>query len=174
MATTAPAPPTTGSNTDVIRWSFEQLNRHDLTALRQLWTADTVERFPDRTCHGADEVVAYFEETFAALPDFQIEIQSLVADGDDVFVRWHMTGTQEGRIQGIDGTGKRLELDGADHFTLRDGKIASNFVIFDQMQWARHIGLMPLADSTADKAIKAAFNAKTRVAKEIQARRSTS
>ena len=75
---------------------------------------------------------------------------------------------------GLDGTGKRLELDGADHFTVRDGKIASNFVIFDQMQWARHIGLMPPEGSTPDKAIKAAFNAKTRVAKEIQARRSTS
>jgi predicted ester cyclase len=147
MATTTP--PTTASNADVIRWSFEQLNRQDLSALRQLWTADTVERFPDRTCHGTDEIAAYL-------------------------ARWHLSATQEGRIQGIDGTGKRLELDGVDHFTLKDGKIASNFVIFDQMQWARHVGLLPPDGSAADRAVKAAFNAKTRVAKEIQARRSTS
>jgi steroid delta-isomerase-like uncharacterized protein len=172
MATTTP--PTTASNADVIRWSFEQLNRQDLSALRQLWTADTVERFPDRTCHGTDEIAAYFEATFAALPDFHIEVEALVEHGDDVLARWHLTATQEGRIQGIDGTGKRLELDGVDHFTLKDGKIASNFVIFDQMQWARHVGLLPPDGSAADRAVKAAFNAKTRVAKEIQARRSTS
>jgi steroid delta-isomerase-like uncharacterized protein len=172
MATATP--PTGVSNADVIRWSFEQLNRRDVAAMRQLWSDDTVERFPDRTCHGPDEIAAYFEETLAALPDLELETVALVEQGDDVFVRWHLTGTQEGRIQGIDGTGKQLELDGADHFTLKDGKIVSNFVIFDQMQWARHVGLMPPEGSTADRAIKAAFNAKTRVAKEIQARRSTS
>jgi steroid delta-isomerase-like uncharacterized protein len=167
-------PPTGVSNADVIRWSFEQLNRRDVAAMRQLWSDDTVERFPDRTCHGSDEIAAYFEETFAALPDLEVEVVALVAQGDDVSVRWHLTATQEGRIQGIDGTGNRLELDGADHFTLKDGKIVSNFVIFDQMQWARDIGLMPPEGSIADRAIKAAFNAKTRVANEIQARRSTS
>jgi steroid delta-isomerase-like uncharacterized protein len=167
-------PPTGVSNADVIRWSFEQLNRHDVAAMRQLWSDDTVERFPDRTCHGPDEIAAYFEETLAALPDLELETVALVEHGDDVIVRWHLTATQEGRIQGIDGTGKRLELDGADHFTLKDGKIVSNFVIFDQMQWARHVGLLPPEGSTADRAVKAAFNAKTRVAKEIQARRSTS
>jgi steroid delta-isomerase-like uncharacterized protein len=167
-------PPTGVSNADVIRWSFEQLNRRDVAAMRQLWSDDTVERFPDRTCHGSDEIVAYFEETFAALPDLEVEVVALVEQGDDVSVRWHLTATQEGRIQGIDGTGNRLELDGADHFTLKDGKIVSNFVIFDQMQWARDIGLMPPEGSIADRAIKAAFNAKTRVANEIQARRSTS
>ena len=166
--------PTGVSNADLLRWSFEQLNRQDVTALRQLWSDDVVERFPDRTCHGRDEVAAYFEETFAAIPDFRIEIVGLVEQGDEVVVRWRLTGTQQGRIQGIDGTGKRLELDGVDHFVLRDGRIVSNFVIFDQMQWARHIGLMPPEGSAADRAVKAAFNAKTRVTTELQARRRTS
>jgi steroid delta-isomerase-like uncharacterized protein len=142
--------------------------------MKQLWTDDTVQRFPDRTCHGTAEIATYFAETFAAIPDLAIEVQAVVEQGDEVFVRWRLTGTQEGRIQGIDGTGRRLELDGVDHFTLRDGKIASNFVVFDQMQWARHIGLLPPDGSAADRALKTAFNAKTRVAREIQARRSTS
>jgi steroid delta-isomerase-like uncharacterized protein len=171
MATTTP--PQT-SNADLIRWSFEQLNRHDVDALRQLWGNDTVERFPDRTCRGTEEIAAYFEETLAAIPDFHLDIVTLVEQDDAVLVRWHMTGTHQGRIQGIDGTGKRLELDGVDHFTFRDGRPVSNFVIFDQMDWAVQIGMMPPAGSAGDRAFKAAFNAKTRVAKEIQARRSTS
>ena len=172
MATATP--PRSASNADVIRWSFEQLNRHDIDALRELWAADTVERFPDRTCRGTEEIAAYFEETLAAIPDFHLEIVGLVEQGDEVAVRWRLTGTHEGRIQGIDGTGKRLELDGVDHLTLKDGRIASNFVVFDQMQWGRQIGMLPPEGSAADRAVKAALNAKTRVAKEIQARRSTS
>jgi steroid delta-isomerase-like uncharacterized protein len=167
-------PPTGVSNAELIRWSFDQLNRHDSSAMRQLWRDDTLQRFPDRTCHGADEIAAYFEETFAALPDLHVAIVALVERDDEVFVRWRLTGTQQGRIQGIDGTGRRIELDGVDHFTLRDGAIVSNFVVFDQLQWGRQIGLMPPAGSAADRGMKAAFNARTKLASRLQARRSTS
>jgi steroid delta-isomerase-like uncharacterized protein len=167
-------PPTGVSNADLIRWSFEQLNRHDSGAMRQLWRDDTLQRFPDRTCHGADEIAAYFEETFAALPDLHVAIVSIVERADEVFVRWRLTGTQQGRIQGIDGTGRRIELDGVDHFTLGDGAIVSNFVVFDQLQWGRQIGLMPPAGSAADRGLKVAFNARTKLASRLQARRSTS
>jgi steroid delta-isomerase-like uncharacterized protein len=166
--------PPAGGNADIIRWSFERLNAHDAQGMAELWTADTVERFPDRTCFGATEIVDYFEATFAAIPDLRIEILALAEHGDDVIVRWRLRGTQEGRLQGLDGTGRQITLDGVDHFTLKDGKIASNFVVFDQMQWARDIGLMPPDGSAADRAVKAAFNGKTRLARQLQARRSTS
>jgi len=139
-----------------------------------LWTDQTFQRFPDRVCHGTAEIRAYFDEVFEAIPDVVVEMLALVEQGDDVFVRWRLSGTQQGRLQGLEGTGRRIRLDGVDHFTLRDGKIASNFVVFDQMQWARDIGLLPPDGGSADKAVKAAFNAKVRVQKEIQARRSTS
>jgi steroid delta-isomerase-like uncharacterized protein len=167
-------PPADASNGDLIRWSFERLNAHDSASMAELWTDETVERLPDRTMNGVDETVAYFEEIFAGLPDLRVEVQGLVEQGDEVIVRWRMSGTHSGRLQGLDGTGRRIELDGVDHFTLRDGKIASNFVVYDQMQWARAIGILPADASAADRALKAAFNAKTRVAKELQARRSTS
>jgi steroid delta-isomerase-like uncharacterized protein len=142
--------------------------------MSELWTDQTLQRFPDRDCHGTAEIRAYFEATFAAIPDLAVEMLAIVEQGDEVFVRWRISGTQSGRLQGLEGTGRKLRLDGVDHFTLRDGKIASNFVIYDQLQWARQIGLMPEDGSAADRALKTAFNAKTKLAKELQARRSTS
>ena len=139
-----------------------------------LWTDQTYQRFPDRDCHGADEIRAYFEATFAAIPDLVIEMLALVEQSDEVFVGWRLSGTQQGRLQGLEGTGRKLRLDGVDHFTLRDGKIAANFVIFDQTQWGRQIGLMPEDGSTGDRALKGAFNARTRFARKVQERRSTS
>ena len=163
-------PPTGASNAELIRWSFEQLNRHDLSGLRELWSADIVARFPDRTCRGVDEVAGYFEDTFAALPDMRIEVSSIVEQGEDVFAQWRLTGTHNGPVQGIAGTGRRIELDGMDHFVLRDGRIVSNFVVFDQMQYSRQLGILPAQDSAADKAMKAAFNARTKLAKKLKER----
>jgi steroid delta-isomerase-like uncharacterized protein len=163
-------PPTGVSNAELVRWSFEQLNRHDLAALREIWSPDVVERFPDRTCQGAEAVAGYFEETFAALPDMRIEPVSIVGQGDDVFAHWHMTGTHTGPVQGIEGTGKAIELDGMDHFVLRDGRIVSNFVVFDQMQYSRQLGILPAQDSVGDKAMKAAFNLKTQIATKLKER----
>lgn len=168
MATAAP--PTNASNTELIRWMFERINEHDVEAMRQLWTSDSVERMPDRTVHGADEIAAYFKEAFAAIPDFHMEILAMAEQGDDVFVRWRLTGTHDGPIMGIDPTHKSLAIDGFDHIVLREGKLVSNFVVFDQMQYARQIGMLPPDGSAADKAVKGAFNARTKLVEMIKNR----
>ena len=139
-----------------------------------LWTEQTLQRFPDRDCHGTAEIRDYFEAIFEAIPDLAVEMLAIVEQGDEVFVRWRLSGTQQGRLQGLEGTGRRIRLDGVDHFTFRDGRIASNFVIFDQTQWGRQIGLVPEDGSTGDRALKGAFNARTRFARKVQERRSTS
>src|SRR5437764_4642910 len=166
--TTTVSPPQRRSNAELVRWAFDVLNDHDTSPLRQFWTGDTVERFPDRACRGADEIAAYFEEAFRALPDFHMEVLAIAEQGDDVFVHWRLTGTHLGRLQGIEPTGKRVEIDGMDHFVLRDGTVISNFVVFDQMQYALQLGLLPAPDSKADRAVKGAFNARTKLAARLK------
>jgi steroid delta-isomerase-like uncharacterized protein len=165
----ATSPPTTASNGELVRWAVEILNTRDVTPLRQLWTDESVEHFPDRTCRGAGEIAEYFEQVLAALPDFHMEINEIAEQDEHVFVRWHLTGTHTGGpIQGIEATGRRIELDGIDHSVLREGLVVSNHIVFDQMSWARQIGLMPADGSGADRAMKTAFNAKTMLEKKIR------
>lgn len=159
---------TTSSNTDLVRAAFDALNRGDVAALRQYWIDESVERFPDRTCRGADEVAAYFEEALGAISGFHMEVLTIAEQGEDVFVHWHLTGTHAGTIQGIEPTGKPVAVDGMDHFVIRDGKVISNFVVFDQMQYARQLGLMPPDGTTGDRAVKAAFNAKTKLTQRFK------
>lgn len=83
---TTATPPVLSSNAELARWAFDTLNRHDPTPLKQFWTADTVERFPDRTCRGPEEIASYFEDVFAAMPDFHMEVIAVAEQGDDVFV----------------------------------------------------------------------------------------
>ena len=136
------SPPPNPTNAEIIRWAFEMLNRHDVGPLKQFWTDDTVERFPDRTCRGAQEIAGYFEDGFAAMPDSHMEVRAVAEQGEDVFVHWHLTGTHKGPMMGIEPTSKRLAVDGMDHFVIRDGNVVSNFVVFDQMQYARQLGML--------------------------------
>ena len=161
-------PPADASNGDLVRWAFGQINKHDVEPLKQFWTPETNERFPDKTATGSEEIAAYFDEVFAAISDFKLEIQALADDGEDVFVRWHMTGRHTGPFTGIEGTGKEVSIDGIDHFVIRDGKVISNFVVFDRVQFGQQLGLMPPDDSRGDKAMKALFNTRTKIASKLK------
>lgn len=159
---TALAPPTDVTTTELLRWLFDRLNAHDAPSMRQCWTQDVTEYFPDAACHGPDEVAAYFEAKFAAIEGFRLEVLAITESGDDALVHWRMTGRHVGPLVGVAGTGKPLEIEGMDHFVVRDGKVVTNTVVFDQMDFARQIGLLPADGSVADKALKAAFNTRTR------------
>ena len=167
MATTAP--PTTASNADLFRWTLEVLNEHQVAPLKErFWTEESVERFPDRTCRGPEELGAYFNEAFAAAPDFHMELVAIAENGENVLARWRLTGTHEGTLMGIAPTHKRVEIDGMDHLVIRDGRLASNFVVFDQLQYARQIGMIPPDGSAGDKAMKNAFNARTKLVQRFR------
>jgi predicted ester cyclase len=163
------APPSEASNAERIRWEFEMLNRHDVSPLKQhMWTAETVMRFPDRTTHGPEESAAYLEGQFAALTDWHMQVVAVAGEGDDVFVHWRLTGKHTGPLFGVAPTGKRLAVDGIDHFVLHDGKVVSVFVSTDGMEFARQFGMMPADGSRADQALKRAFNAKTKLTQKVK------
>lgn len=165
---TTASPPAEATNAELIRWSFDALNRRDLDALEQFWDENTVERLsrPDVPRRRRDRRL--LPDALDSLPDWHMEIKSIAEDGDDVFVQWHLTGTQSGPLLGIAPTGKPVSIDGIDHFVLRDGRVVSNFVVFDQMQYARQIGMMPPDGSAGDKAFKAAFNARQKIAAKLK------
>jgi predicted ester cyclase len=158
------------SNIDIVRRAVECIAAQDLDGARKYWTDATVERFPDRICHGADEIAAYFQDKFTAIEGFHLEIKSVAGAGDDVFVQWLMAGRHVGPVLGVAGTGRELTIDGMDHFVVRDGVVVSNFVVFDQMQFARQVGLLPRDASIVDRALKGAFNAGTAVRGKLRRR----
>ena len=161
----------TRSPTEVAREVFDEvLNRRDPNALIQYWDDDIVEEFPIvGTVRGRDQARAYFAETFAALPDFHIDAQRIVGEGETVFVKWRVTGTFSGAPwMGIEPTGSRVELDGMDCFTFRDGVVIHNHVIYDGASFARQIGMLPPHGSTADRAMTKAFNARVRLRKRLR------
>ncbi len=100
----------------------EAWNRHDLDALMSMMTDDCVfeasagPQAAGRRSQGRQAVRAAYAAVFEAFPDAKwVGARHFVA-GERGVSEWTFTGTQE--------DGRRVEVNGCDLFTFRDGKIA--------------------------------------------------
>jgi SnoaL-like polyketide cyclase len=162
-----PAPTPPGSQASpgaVMRWTFDVLNTHHAAPLRAVLTAGSRARLPVGTYRGVEEILGFWDGVLAAVPDLTMTMQAMAEQDDTVFVRWTLTGTHTGAdLAGIAPTGARIDLDGVDHATVRDGVIVTNFVIFDQVQVARQLGLAPGEGSRLDVALRRGAGLLTRL-----------
>ncbi|HET9645503.1 MAG TPA: nuclear transport factor 2 family protein [Burkholderiaceae bacterium] len=97
-------------------------NRHDIDALMSFMTDDCVFQSAagPLACgarhQGREAVRAAFSQAWAIFPDAQWRNGHHWVDGDHGVSQWTFTGTK------ADGT--RIEAEGVDLFTFRDGRIA--------------------------------------------------
>jgi hypothetical protein len=80
-----------------------------------------------------------------------------------------MNGTFTGSpLMGLEATGGRIELRGADILEISGGLIRRNTAYYDGMAMGRGIGLLPPQDSGAEKVLFSAFNAVTKVRSTVR------
>jgi steroid delta-isomerase-like uncharacterized protein len=152
--------------------AFDCLNRRDLERLSAIVVEDVQEDWP-MVGHldGRTALLEYFRALFASIPDLHLDILRMVTDGGSVFTHWGATGTFTGApFDGIRATGRRIELRGIDHHTIRDGKIVGAFIAYDGLEFAIQAGGLPRHGTFADRMMTSALNAVTRVRSLPQAR----
>ena len=137
------------------------VSEHDLDTLTSIHHPDVVDDFVAvDEFRGSVAVRGFFEEVFAAFPDFRVEVESMVGDAEHAVVQWHATGTFTGApFQGVHATGRSVHLRGCDVMLFEDQKLKHNTIYYDGLGFARQIGLLPKEGSAGDKAMTAAFNA---------------
>jgi len=80
----------------------------------------------------------------AAMPDIQIVIGDLVAEGDTVVQRWTAAGTHSGApLFGVPPTGKQYRMSGINEFRLAGGRIVERWGVMDEVSLMRQLGLAP-------------------------------
>lgn len=155
-----------------MRQAFEAIAARDIEGLLPLWDEHTVDVFVALGLEvvGAADLRAFFEQLFAAVPDLDFAIEEIIEGDEGVAVgQWHLTGTfSGGPFQGIEPTGRRLDLRGIDVMRFDDGILLRNDVYYDGLSFARQIGMMPPADSSADRGIRHVFNALTRARRRVR------
>jgi steroid delta-isomerase-like uncharacterized protein len=148
---------------------FEAIAGRDTHAMAGHWRADGVnDLVPLGPLRGTEEIAAFFRELFAAVPDIETTVTRVVAGESQAAVEWRMTGHfTGGPFQGVDPTGRRVDIRGLDLLQIEDGEIVGNTAYYDGMTFARQIGLMPPENSSAENAMKSAFNAATKVRRAV-------
>jgi steroid delta-isomerase-like uncharacterized protein len=139
-------------NKQVVHQFFDAYNRQDVERMSQ-WVSSNTNYFfhlPGMPFpmdwNGRKQFVA---AAIKAFPDIDHHILDIVAEGDKVAVRFNITGTHKGELQGIPPTGKEVSIDGMDFLTIIDGKIAEEWLNSDMMGLMQQIGAIPVSSSTA-------------------------
>ena len=79
----------------------------------------------------------------AAFPDWRVEIEDLVADGDAAAVRWSGSVTHQGPFHGIPATGKQVTVSGINVYHVRGGRIAQEWEQMDSLGLLQQLGALP-------------------------------
>lgn len=122
-------------------------NRHDLEAHSANETEDIGWTQPGVSLEGREAVAGLQQALWSALPDAQIEVVARVADAETVMSEEVLTGTQTGPFVTPSGTvppsGRAIRMPFVTVQRIRDGKIASERVYFDQLDFLRQLGIAP-------------------------------
>ena len=156
-----------------VRSYYEAMNNRDVSAMLAHWGDDVVEDVvPIGVVRGRDELRGFLSELFTAMPDASTTITRLIAGEQDCAVEWRLEGTFNGAgFMGIEPTGSRVELREVSVVDLKDGQIVGITAYFDGASYARQIKMLPLDGSGADRAMKSAFNAVTKLRRAVAERR---
>jgi steroid delta-isomerase-like uncharacterized protein len=156
-----------------VRAYYEAMDNRDVDAMVALWAEDGVEDVvPIGVIRGREELRAFLSELFAAMPDARTTITRVIAGEEDCAVEWRLEGTFDGApFMGIEPTGSRVELREVSVMDVKDGEIVGITAYFDGASYARQIRLLPPDGSGADRAMKSAFNAVTKVRRAVAERR---
>jgi steroid delta-isomerase-like uncharacterized protein len=131
-------------NKQVVRQFFEAADRQDIEGMGQLVSSTNyLFHFPGMPPMDWNTHKQFFTAFTSSFPDLRHEILDLVAEGDRVAVRFNVTGTHKGELQGIPPTGKKVSFIAMDFITLMNGKIVEDWLSVDMMGLMQQIGAIP-------------------------------
>lgn len=104
------------------------------------WGSDIAQNAPLR---GVADIQEYFTRFYAAFPDVQITLDSVIGEGDRYAVAWTARGTHLGKLMNIPPTGKTVTVRGISLLTWGQAKVVSGSTVWDMAGLLRSMGLLP-------------------------------
>jgi predicted ester cyclase len=98
---------------------------------------------PEGMPAGLEGFKACMKEYFTSIPNAQIDILHILAEGDIVMVHVNLKGVNSGASMGMPATGKSVDVRGFDCIRVEGGKIKEYWSQVDAMKMMMQMGLMP-------------------------------
>ncbi len=122
----------------------EIINAHTFDRLGEVFATDVVDHdpAPDQGA-GVEGFQQFFTTMAAAFPDLSVEVDTLLADEEQVAMAYRISGTHDGEFQGIAPTGNPIEVRGVQIAKFRDGKIVERWGSSDELGLMSQLGAEP-------------------------------
>jgi steroid delta-isomerase-like uncharacterized protein len=92
---------------------------------------------------GPQKIVDYIAQVRSAFPDFKLEVNRTVAEGDLVVALWTCTGTHKGEFLGIAPTGRQVNISGVAVNHIKNGQVMQERAYFDRLLMLQQLGAAP-------------------------------
>jgi len=110
-----------------LRWFDEVWNQRMEGTVDELLAPGSIGHMEgDENCP-AERFKAVRAAFLSAMPDLRLEVEDTVAEGDDVVVRWRLTGTHSGNGLDIPPTQTRVDRRGMTWHKIVDGQIVEGW-----------------------------------------------
>ena len=134
------------ANKDLVHRFNASINAAEWDALDELLTEDFrrhSQASPDVQVNSREEFKQFQESILVSMPDQQITIEMLIAEGDKVAVYATYAGTLTGPMGEFPATGKSVESKFLSFFRIEEGRIAEIWVEWDNVAFLSQLGLFP-------------------------------
>jgi steroid delta-isomerase-like uncharacterized protein len=121
----------TEENKQAVQQVFEEImNRGNLQLVDELVADDYRVNDPPGIPPGKEGFRALVNMYRTGAPDLNMTVEDLIAEGDQVAVRWTATGTLTGEMMGIPPSGQRVTFRAISWLRLTNGKLAEEWTQF--------------------------------------------
>jgi predicted ester cyclase len=126
---------------------IEALNTRDLEPWSQKLSEDYAGEYPGVPVLNKTQSLGYNRRFVIAFPDTHFQVYGVVAQGDQVFIHWTVSGTQTERLATVTGrtippTRRRATVSGVLLTEVRDGEIVREGWYWDQLSLLDQLGIM--------------------------------
>jgi steroid delta-isomerase-like uncharacterized protein len=134
------------SNKALVLKLAEAQNKWDYATLEKIIAPDLTrhcQATPEVNIRSRDDFIAFLRSWETGVPDAQIEINQMLAEGDRVAVHATFSGTQSGPMGDIPATGRSISSDYVAILRIADNQIAEIWVEWDNLAILTQLGLFP-------------------------------
>jgi len=114
------------------RWFEEVWNQRREGTVRELMMPTGVGHLEGGTVRGVEQFLAMRSLLLEAFPDLRITVENVIANGDDVAVRWNVTGTHRGSSLGFTATHRPVSFRGMTWLRVQNGRIVEGWDAWNQ------------------------------------------
>jgi steroid delta-isomerase-like uncharacterized protein len=131
-----------GNKEIVLRWAEEVLNQGKVDVVDELFAEDFVWHMPfsPEPLRGPEAMKQTVAAFLAAFPDFAVDVEEVLAEGDKVALKYTASGTNDGELLGEPATGAPAAWPVMHVFTLRDGKVVNDVTVLDRLRIMEQLG----------------------------------